>query len=450
MKLSRLIFIFALVAMHLNSCSSISDRQRVIKTMLKATRYMADSVATHGGFLWRYSPDLQERAGELPATSSQVWVQPPGTPTMGLVFIEAYWRTKNPHFKHAAKGVAEALLYGQLQSGGWDYMIDFDLTQSKRWAYRQLQLPQDSLTTGRNITTLDDNTTQEALRFLLNFFHMAPSDSLERTVRYALNKMIEYQYANGAWPQRFPTSHDSYFHYYTFNDDAINDCIDVMFHAWRILKDERYLTSAKRGLDFIIASQLPEPMAGWAQQYDLDMRPATARWFEPAACEARVTSRNIRTLLDAYLIQQDSTLLRPIPAAIRWLQSARIDPHRWARFYEIGSNRPLFVNLEQQVVYEFENIRSGYAWYGDFNIPQTIEMFQQIQRIGPENYLTNREQHRSERLSSEKMTEMREKADLIMSSLDTHGRWLKDGSLHTTVFVSNMRYLMDYLNELTK
>mgnify|MGYP003863312573 FL=1 len=58
-------------------------------TMEKATAFMR-SIATEGGYLWRYSPDLKERAGESIATPTQIWVQPPGTPSMGLAFLRAY------------------------------------------------------------------------------------------------------------------------------------------------------------------------------------------------------------------------------------------------------------------------------------------------------------------------------------------------------------------------
>ena len=50
--------------------------------MKKAARYYSEQVATHGGYVYHYSLDLQQRWGEGPATRDQIWVQPPGTPTV--------------------------------------------------------------------------------------------------------------------------------------------------------------------------------------------------------------------------------------------------------------------------------------------------------------------------------------------------------------------------------
>jgi hypothetical protein len=104
-------------------------------TMEKATAYMR-SIATEGGYLWRYSPDLKERAGENTATATQIWVQPPGTPSMGMTFLRAYEVTKDARYLDAAKAAADALAVGQLESGGWDYLIDFDPKLSAAW-YRR-------------------------------------------------------------------------------------------------------------------------------------------------------------------------------------------------------------------------------------------------------------------------------------------------------------------------
>ena len=56
------------------------------QAMQKATNYFTSQVSTEGGYLWLYSQDLKEREGENQAPASRVWVQPPGTPSVG----EAY------------------------------------------------------------------------------------------------------------------------------------------------------------------------------------------------------------------------------------------------------------------------------------------------------------------------------------------------------------------------
>src|SRR6266545_7102745 len=82
----------------------------------KATDYLT-SISTEGGYLWRYSADLRERRGEEKATATQIWVQPPGTPSVGMAFLDAYTATKEERHLAAAQAAALALVRGQLESG---------------------------------------------------------------------------------------------------------------------------------------------------------------------------------------------------------------------------------------------------------------------------------------------------------------------------------------------
>ena len=50
--------------------------------LMKGVQYFRQTVSTNGGYLWTYSEDLSERAGEGKATRTQIWVQPPGTPSV--------------------------------------------------------------------------------------------------------------------------------------------------------------------------------------------------------------------------------------------------------------------------------------------------------------------------------------------------------------------------------
>ncbi|MBM4080803.1 MAG: hypothetical protein FJ278_13950, partial [Planctomycetes bacterium] len=133
--------------------------------MEKATAFFR-SISTNGGYLWRYSEDLKDREGEGKATETQIWVQPPGTPAVGMAFVRAYEVTKDKRYLEAAKAAAEALAWGQLESGGWDYLVDFDPEKSPRW-YRLAdkgKVSAEDAAKRRNTTTFDDNNTQAALR----------------------------------------------------------------------------------------------------------------------------------------------------------------------------------------------------------------------------------------------------------------------------------------------
>ena len=73
--------------------------------LARATAFLR-TLNTGGGYLWRYSPDLRERAGENVATPTQIWVQPPGTPAVGQAFLRAWEVTGDPAYLDAASGTA--------------------------------------------------------------------------------------------------------------------------------------------------------------------------------------------------------------------------------------------------------------------------------------------------------------------------------------------------------
>ena len=70
------------------------DRQQVLDTMKRATVFMVEKVSTNGGYVWSYLPDRSRRWGELEARDTQIWIQPPGTATMGHLFLDAFHATR--------------------------------------------------------------------------------------------------------------------------------------------------------------------------------------------------------------------------------------------------------------------------------------------------------------------------------------------------------------------
>ena len=136
-------------------------REQCVKTMHKAAVFFQDKVASHGGYVYYYSPDLHQRWGEGEATHDQIWVQPPGTPTVGMAYVRAYEATQDPLFLNAATNAAQALVYGQLKSGGWTNCIDFAPDGRRQALYR------NGRGRGKNNSTLDDGISQAAILLLM-------------------------------------------------------------------------------------------------------------------------------------------------------------------------------------------------------------------------------------------------------------------------------------------
>ena len=90
------------------------------EALRRAVTFFRSDVSVEGGYLWRYSADLARREGEGAATPSMAWVQPPGTPSVGLALLAAYTDTGDSFYLDAAVESAMALVKGQLRSGGWE------------------------------------------------------------------------------------------------------------------------------------------------------------------------------------------------------------------------------------------------------------------------------------------------------------------------------------------
>ena len=134
-------------------------REEVLHNMKKSAAYYRGKVASHGGYVYYYSTDLKERWGEGKAGTGTIFVQPPGTPTVGMAYLKAYAATSDPFYLDAVRETAEALVHGQLQSGGWTQVIHFAKPEKGRMGwYRKNRAG------SWNFSSLDDDQTQAALR----------------------------------------------------------------------------------------------------------------------------------------------------------------------------------------------------------------------------------------------------------------------------------------------
>lgn len=439
----------------------------------KATAAMR-AISTEGGYLWWYSPDLKERWGEGKATDTQIWIQTPGTPAVGMAFLRAYEATKDAQYLDAAQAAAMALARGQLESGGWDYRIDFEPRQLARSYLRADagRLAPAEVQKRRNVSTFDDDNTQSAIRFLMAFTQTANDrdDAAMREIRatmeYGLRKMVEAQYPNGAWPQRWDgKSHDAaqypvqparfpdeypreypktnYAGHYTLNDDTQRDCILTMLDAHRRLGRPEYLAAARKGGDFLILAQLPAPQPAWAQQYNAAMEPAWARAFEPPAVCTAESVGVIRTLIHLYVETGNEKYLKPIPAAVEWFNRSAIRPGVWARLYEMKTNRPIYGDRDGMIHYTLEELseerRTGYSWQGDYGVRSAIVQYEQVKQIGRDVW--RERQSRRPATSVQRREALLQDAGRIIADMDAQGRWITKDRIETRTFIQNINTL---------
>jgi len=357
------------------------SRAQVLATMKRATRFMVEKIAYRGGYLWSYLPDRSRVWGELEAYKSMIWIQPPGTATMGHLYLDAYHATGDDYYYQAAAKAVQGLIDGQLPTGGWGYFVDFggeasirrwyDTIGKNAWRLEEFQRYYGN-------ATYDDQGTGEAIRLLTRIY----VEKREKRFKAGLDKAIDFLFAsqldNGGWPQRWPRvangglhGHPDYTGYITFNDGVIHDNIDVLLTYHQAIGDPRVMPAIRRAMDIYLATQQPAPQAGWGLQHTLDLKPAGARTYEPKALVTHATASNIEQLMNFYRHTGEAKYLAPIPAALDWLDSVRLPQalqvggRQFPTFVEIGTNRPLWVHRRGS------NVVNG-EYYADRDPTHTI------------------------------------------------------------------------------
>ena len=373
----------------------------------------------------------------------------------------------------------------QLESGGWDYRFDF--ANPQRWLRRVDTIngmPKDA-PRRRNVSTFDDNNSQSAMSFLLALGqHCTGRNARERLILaardYGLRKLLEAQYPNGAWPQRYDGvpkagkdypvlqarypktwsrvyQKQNYMRHYTFNDNSHRDCVLIALEAHRVTGRKEFLEAARGGGNFILLAQMPAPQPVWAQQYNANMEPTWARKFEPASVTGGESVGVCQTLIDLYLELGEDKYLNALAPAVKWFKDSSISKDRWARFYELKTNKPLYFTKDYKLVYTDDDLPTHYGFQSSFGVRSMIRHYEKVRAMGREKYLaaqvpvplTNKQ--RAARTDA-----MEKRVRAIVAGQDKQGRWLAQGELETRgmkfgerietrVFIENLRGLSDYL-----
>jgi len=445
-------------------------RQQSIVAMRNAAEFYRNQVASHGGYVYHYSLDLDQRWGEGIATKDQIWIQPPGTPTVGLAYLKAYKATGEPFYLDAATDAALAAAYGQLHSGGWTNSVDFDPNSPRTAAYR------NGKGRGKNNSSLDDGQTQSALRLMIHVDGALDfkNKSIHDSAAIGLEALLNAQFPNGGFPQVWEAPVEArpivkanvpeydwrtegriknYWDMYTLNDNVTGYVADTLIDAVTIYRDKRYAAAVRKLGDFLLLAQMPEPQPGWAQQYNYAMQPIWARKFEPPGVSGDETQEVLDTLMKIYRVTGDRRYLEPIPRALAWLKRSLLRDGQFARYYELRTNQPLYMSRRgdtYSLTYSDSDLPSHYGWKTDSRIDEIEQQYHQL-------------------LSSRTPTEPapievpnEQTVRRLINSLDSEGRWVStfDGErlvgqakmavgtkyLSSQVFSDNLATLSDFLN----
>jgi hypothetical protein len=452
------------------------------KSLERGVKFFRESVAAHGGYVYRYSADLKQREGEGKAGADTVWVQPPGTPAVGMAYVEAYERLGDAYLLEAARETGECLIRGQLHSGGWDASIEFDPKARKRHAYRVDGTPAKR---ARNNTSFDDQKTQAALAMLMRLDEVEKfqNSRVHEAVTFALESILKAQFPNGAWSQVYSTFPDpaahpvkaatfpdewprtypggDYWQHYTLNDNALVDTAAVTLVASRIYNEPKYRAAAIKAADFLLLAQMPEPQPAWAQQYDKEMHPVWARKFEPPAISGSESQNAIELLHLIYIETGDRKYLDAAAKAIAYLKKSELPDGKLARFYELQTNRPLyFVKDTYELTYRDDDLPTHYSFKVGSQVARLAEMSKQLGGLSAAELKEMREPSwpMTQSVPEKVIASLGGQARRIIAAQDERGAWIEAGKLRyhgneddtrevieTKTFIKHLHELSEYL-----
>ncbi|MUG45844.1 pectate lyase [Paenibacillus woosongensis] len=270
------------------------------------------------------------------------------------------------------------ILKNQQSDGGWrkDYAVS-----SGEWAK----------------STIDNKATYTEIRRLAGEYQKTKDSKYSAAAIKGINFLLNMQYSNGGWPQIYQSS--GYHKHITYNDNAMINVMILLDDIANKKGDFSFVDSSlaskskqavDKGINCILNTQVVTngKLTAWGQQHDSSsLKPAGARAYEVPSLSSSESATIVKFLKTR---SANSKISASIKAAEDWFKAVQITGIKvvktsddvvvvkdssvttpiWARFYEIGTNKPIFVGRDGIVKYNLSEIeqerRTGYAWYGSW------------------------------------------------------------------------------------
>ena len=296
--------------------------------------------------------------------------------------------------------IADNLLLYQHDIGGWDKNIDMARELSAEDRARLEREKHDPA----SHSTIDNSSTYTQMDYLARVYTATRQPRFAAAVRKGFEYLMQAQYPNGGWPQFYPLRH-GYWDHITYNDDAMVGVLDALRGIVNRAPEYAFLGDAERararlamarGIECILKTQVTENgrLTAWCAQHDeKTLAPAKARAYEHPSLSGAESVGIVEFLMG--IDHPSPEVMRAVQGAVEWFRAVKLTgirvvqkpapgtpkgydntvvqdaaaPPLWARFYELGTNRPIFSGRDSVIRYSMAEIeyerRNGYRWYVD-------------------------------------------------------------------------------------
>lgn len=294
----------------------------------------------------------------------------------------------------AARAVADSVVQYQSPQGGWPKSTNLAVAP---------RTPDDIPPEGRGrANSFDNGATTQPMEFLARMVQATGDARYRASFLRGLDYIFAAQYPNGGWPQFYPLRGDDYYSRITYNDGAMTRVLIIVRDVaagrspYAFVDAERRAKAAaalERGIDCILKTQVKQngKLTAWCAQHDeRTLAPAWARAYEPPSLSGDESTGIVRFLMSVE--KPGPEIVAAIEGAVAWLRAVAIQgvrleripgadgrteqrlvndagaPPLWARFYELGTDRPLYLDRDSVFNYDYAKVgyerRSGYDYHG--------------------------------------------------------------------------------------
>ncbi len=293
-----------------------------------------------------------------------------------------------------AQKVADNILGFQNKDGGWIKLEpDVDMT---------IPIVGIGSLNVKARSTIDNDSTFTEMKFLAMVYNATKIGKYRNGFNKGLNYILGGQYPNGGWPQFFPEG-VGYQRLITFNDNAMANILTVLtdiknkqnpFAFVDTQRVNRCKAAYDKGLECILKAQIVAngKKTAWCAQYnEKTLEPAMGRAYELPSISGFESVKVVRFLMG--IDNPSPQVIDAVQSAMAWFEQVKIsgikivfkvdptmefggdrivvkDPNAnliWGRFYEIGTNKPIFSSRDSVKKYDLAEIsyerRMKYAWY---------------------------------------------------------------------------------------